>query len=207
MILRSIPTDGRSVTDMMMETAALYRAAGISAALAVVAFVISAIALTLFFGGAGQIWGPINDVFIALCMIALILPIVAIDRMAEGQAGVWLRVVTVAALAGAVLAASGQILLVVGVIDLQTSYVTGGLGFLPVLVWMMALVVLAGPLDLVPAPIGWLAGAGLVLVMIASVTTVVTMGPPAWLAWAAVVVVFALWIGSLATTFLDQGQA
>lgn len=187
---------------MMIETAALYRAAGISAAVAVVAFVISAVALALFFGGAGRFWGPVNDVFIAICMIALILPILAIDRMAEGEAGIWLRVVTVAALAGAVLAATGQLLLVVGVIDLQTSYVTGGLGFLPVLVWMMALVVLAGPLDLVPAAVGWLAAAGLVLVVIASISTVITMGPPTWLAWAAVVVVFALWMGSLATSFL-----
>lgn len=189
---------------MMIESASLYRAAGISATVAVVAFVISAIALALFFGGAGTFWGPVNDVFIAICMIALILPILAIDRMAEGQAGIWLRVVTVAALAGAVLAATGQLLLVVGVIDLQTSYVTGGLGFLPVLVWMLALVVLAGPLGLVPAAIGWLAAAGLVLVAIASVSTVITMGPPTWLAWAAVVVVFALWMGSLATTFLGR---
>lgn len=189
---------------MMIESASLYRAAGISATVAVVAFVISAIALALFFGGAGTFWGPVNDVFIAICMIALILPILAIDRMAEGQAGIWLRVVTVAALAGAVLAATGQLLLVVGVIDLQTSYVTGGLGFLPVLVWMLALVVLAGPLGLVSAAIGWLAAAGLVLVAIASVSTVITMGPPTWLAWAAVVVVFALWMGSLATSFLGR---
>jgi hypothetical protein len=192
------------VVAMMIETEALYRAAGISAAVAVVAFVISGIALALFFGGAGRFWGPVNDVFIAICMIALILPILAIDRMAEGQAGIWLRVVTVAALAGAVLVATGQLLLVGGVIDLQTSFVTGGLGFLPVLVWMAALVVLAGPLGLVPTAIGWLAAVGLVLVVIASVSTVITMGPPTWIAWTAVAVVLALWIGSLATTFLGR---
>jgi len=192
---------------MMIETETLYRAAGISAAVAVVAFVISAIALALFFGGAGQIWGPINDVFIAACMIALILPILAVDRMAGGQTGIWLRVVTVAALAGAILAATGQLLLVAGVIDLPTSYITGGLGFAPVLVWMVALVVLAGPLGLVPTAIGWLAGAGLVLVAIASVSTAITMGPPTWLAWTAVVVVFALWMGSLATSFLGRTAA
>ena len=192
---------------MMIETEALYRAAGMSAAVAVVAFVISAIALALFFGGAGMIWGPVNDVFIAICLIALILPILAIDRMAEGQAGIWLRVVTVAALAGAVLAATGQLLLVVGVIDLQTSFVTGGLGFLPVLVWMMALVVLGGPLGLVPTTIGRLAAAGLVLVVVASVSTVITMGPPTWLAWTAVSVALALWMGSLATSFLGHATA
>ena len=192
---------------MMIETAALYRAAGISAAVAVVAFVISAIALALFFGGAGRIWGPVNDVFIAVCMIALILPILAVDRMAGAQTGIWLRVVTVAALTGAVLAATGQLLLVVGVIDLQTSYVTGGLGFLPVLIWMIALVVLAGPLGLVPSAIGWLAAAGLILVVIASISTAITMGPPTWLAWTAVVLVFALWMGSLATSFLGRAPA
>ena len=191
----------------MIETQVLYRLAGISAAVALVTLVISAIALALFFGGAGGFWGPVNDVFIALCMFALILPMLAINRMAGPEIGIWLRAVTILAITGATLAAVGQLLLVVGVIDLQTSYVTGGLGFTPVLIWMVALVILAGPMGLIPVLIGWLAGAALVLIVIASIITAITFGPAAWAAWVGVVVIIALWIGSLATSFLTRASA
>jgi hypothetical protein len=192
---------------MTIDDGTLYRAAGISAAVAIVAFVISGVALALFFGGAGQVWGPVNDVFIAIWAIALLLPMLAVDRIAGPQTGIWLRIVTVAAIAGAILAAVGQLLLVVGVIDLQTSYVTGGIGIVPVLVWMVALVVLAGPMHRLPRTIGWLAGGAVVLVVVGLVITAVTTGPPSWVAWLAVAVVFVLWMGSMATSFLGRATA
>src|SRR6266511_803065 len=185
---------------MMIESAALYRAAGISAVVALVALVVSAIAIALFFAGAGQVFGPINDVFVAVTLIALVLPILAVDRVAGAQAGLWLRSVTVAAFTGAVLAAVGQLMLVAGVIDLQTACVTGGLGIVPVLIWIVALVVLAVPVGVLPVWIGWLAAAALALIVVGSVIAMATTGPVAWVTWAAVVVVLVAWLGSLAAT-------
>lgn len=189
---------------MMVDSTALYRAAGVSAAVALVALVVSAVALALFFGGAGRVFGPINDVFIAVALIALVLPILAVDRITGTQGGLWLRIVTVAAITGVALAAIGQLLLVVGVIDLQTSYVTGGLGILPVLIWVVALAVLAIPLGVLPAWIGWLASATIALVIVASVIALATTGPLAWLAWAAVVAALCAWLWSLAATFMSR---
>lgn len=192
---------------MMIESSVLYRAAGLSAVVALIALIVSAIAIALFFGGAGQIYGPINDVFVAVTMIALILPILAIDRAAGAQAGFWLRIVTVGAIAGAVLIAAGQLMLVVGIIDLRTSFVTGGLGIIPVLIWIVALVVLAVPLGVLPGSLGWLAGAVIALVVVGSVVAMATTGPVAWVTWATVVVVLVAWLGSLAATFMSRTTA
>ena len=93
-----------------MDDQTLYRAAGISAGIAVATFIISAIALGLFFGGAGAFWGPVNDVSIAATGLALLLPILAIDRMAGGDAS-WLRAVTIIGIVGALVMAIGQLLL------------------------------------------------------------------------------------------------
>ena len=189
---------------MMIEDGTFFRAAGLSTVLAVIALVIAAITLGLFFGGAGQWWGPVNDVFTAILMFALILPILATDRIVVPEAGLWFRVVTVAAVAGAVLAGVGQLLLVLGVIDLQTSFITGGLGFLPVLVWIGALIVVAGPLGLLPAAIAWSAAAVIALIVVGAVITSISTGPLAWVAWLAVVLALALWMASLASTFLAR---
>ena len=184
---------------MMLDDATLYRLAGLSAVVAVVALIISGIALALFFGGAGEFWGPVNDVFIALTLLALILPMLAVDRLAGPSAGTWLRVVTVAAIAGAVLGAAGQLLLVAGVIDLETSFVTGGLGIVPVLVWFLALVILAFGPGTLPAAVGWLAAGTLSLIVVGSIVSAITLGPVSWVAWTAVLLVLAASIWSLGT--------
>ena len=192
---------------MFLESGALYRAAGLSGVVALVALVVAAVTIALFFGGAGQVFGPINDVFVAIMVIALILPILAVDRLAAGQAGLWLRIVSVGAITGAVLIAVGQLLLVVGVIDLETSFVTGGLGIIPVLVWIVALIVLAVPLGILPSSVGLLAGAAIALIVVGSVVTVVTTGPIAWAAWIAVGVVLAVWLADLSARFMGRAAA
>ena len=192
---------------MVVQSEALYRAAGVSGIIALIALVVSAVALALFFGGAGQIYGPINDVFVAITMLALLLPILAVDGVAGPQTGLWLRVVTVAALTGAVLAAVGQVLLVAGVIDLETSFITGALGIVPVLIWIVALIVVSLPLGILPASIGWLAAAAMALILVGSLLSSVTNGPIAGLAWTAVVAMLALWLGNLSTALLQRGAA
>ena len=65
----------------MLPDSDLYPAAGASAVVALIALVISGITLALFFGGAGAFWGPVNDMFIVVTVLALILaglPLVAI---------------------------------------------------------------------------------------------------------------------------------
>jgi hypothetical protein len=192
---------------MFLESGALYRAAGLSGVVALVALVVAAVTIALFFGGVGQVFGPINDVFVAIMVIALILPILAVDRLAAGQAGLWLRIVSVGAITGAVLIAIGQLLLVIGVIDLETSFVTGGLGVIPVLIWIVALIVLAVPLNILPSSVGWLAGAAIALIVVGSVVTFATTGPIAWAAWIALGVILAVWLADLSASFMGRAAA
>jgi hypothetical protein len=189
-----------------MQDHELYRWAGAAAAIAIVTLVISAIALALFFGGRGQFWGPVNDVFISLTVLALLLPIIAVDRLA-GDAVPWLRIVTIAAFAGCVVMAVGQLLLVVGVISLEGSYVTGGLGFLPLVVWIVAVAYLALGAGLLPSSVGWWAVATLALIVIEAALAFVTLGPPLWVASVILVVALAGWLWTLSSGLLSRAAA
>jgi hypothetical protein len=182
---------------LALDDSGLFRSAGFSAQIAVVFLAAAAITIALFFGGAGQFWGPVNDVFDALLLLAIILPVLAVDRLAGPAAQPWIRIVTVAALAGLTLGAVGQILLVVGVIDLQTSFITGGLGIIPFYAWLVALAVLAfGPGVLSPA-VGWLVLAIIALTVGMAVISTVTMGPALWIACVALAVVLGVWLLTL----------
>lgn len=147
--------------------------AAYAATAAAVTLVISGITIALFFGGAGTFWGPINDVFIAITMLLLVVPILAVMQLRPDGIGPWFGVVSVAAVLGALLVAIGQLLLVAGGISLQTSYVTGGIGVVPVLIWLIALAYLVFTQEMMSAVVGYLVVGVLVataLVTIASVT-------------------------------------
>ena len=186
-----------------MDDQTLYRAAGISAGIAIVTLVISGIALALFFGGAGGFWGPVNDVFIAATGFALLLPIVAVDRLAGGDAA-WLRVVTIIGIVGALVMAIGQLLLVVGVITLDDSYITGGIGFAGALIWILALVVLAFGVHAIPTIIGALAAVSLGLVVATGVIAAATTGPLLWVVTVVLLAALVAWLGSLATNLFAR---
>ena len=106
----------------------LARLAGYSVVATAVAMPLSAVALWLFFSGAGSFYGPINDVLIALALVLLGPALLAYRRLTAAVAGRWFTVSTYLALAGIGIAALGQILLVVGVISLEASFVTFGVG-------------------------------------------------------------------------------
>ena len=72
----TLPGPGGQLVRWMMATTDLYRLASMSSWAALVALVLSGIALALFFGGAGEFWGPVNDALIVITAIAL-LPVVA----------------------------------------------------------------------------------------------------------------------------------
>jgi hypothetical protein len=133
------------------------RFAGQAALAAVVTLVLSTIALLIFFGGGPYVFGPINDVLIALTLLLLLPAVWAVQRLARegGRVGAWFTVLSVIAMIGMVEAAAGQLLLVIRVIDLQTSFMTGGIGILPFLVWMGALSVITLRRGVLAASVGW----------------------------------------------------
>ena len=114
----------------------LMRAGGLSALLAVLALLLSAIFLALFFGGRGERFGSLNDLFSAIGLLLLAAPAAAVYVVARDATGGWLLIVTIAAIVGMALGAIGQFLLVLRVIDLRASFVTGGIGVVPVLAWI-----------------------------------------------------------------------
>ncbi len=186
-----------------MDDHTLLRTAGVSAAVAIPLLVISGIALALFFGGQGAFWGPVNDVFISLTMIALLLPIIAVDRLAADSVP-WMRLVSIIAFAGCVLVAVGQFALVAGIISLQASFVTGGIGFLGVVVWLIALVILTFGLSVLPAPVGWLSAAILALIVVEAVVGLATTGLGLWVASIALLAALVGWLWALSAGLLAR---
>ncbi len=167
---------------------------------AIGALVVSAIALALFFGGAGAYWGPVNDLFVALFLLLLLPAVVAMWRLSPDDIGPWFGLLGVAAMAGIVVAAVGQLLLVAGVIELRTSFVTGGIGVAPVLLWMVGLAVLVFTRDIAGVEVGWTLVAALALAALAAVSAAV-LPDAATTVFAVLLVValvawlFALWVG------------
>jgi hypothetical protein len=191
----------------MLSDSELYRAAGVSAVVAIVALIVSGVALALFFGGAGQFWGPVNDMVLVVTALALILPMLAVDRLAAEHGVGWMRIVTIAAILGALLISIGQTALVLEFLSLEGSYVTGGVGVIPVLIWLVALVVLAFGSGVLPAPIGWAAIGVLALVVIESAVAAATTGPFLWIASVALVVALVAWLWLLSSTLLSRSTA
>jgi hypothetical protein len=186
---------------LMMSDAELYRLASWSTWVSILTLVIAAIALAIFFAGPGEPFGSINDAAIAITLILLIPAVLAVDRLAGERFAPMVRIVTVAAIAGIVLVAVGQLLLIVRVITLEDSYITGGLGIVPVLVWFVLVAVVSLVGQLLPSTVGWLAIASLVLIVVTGAVAAVTMGPALWVACLALVAVLCAWLASLAFAF------
>lgn len=192
---------------MSIDQSSLLHAAGLSAILAIVALIVSGITIALFFGGAGTFWGPVNDLATAVALVLLLLPVIAVDRIAGTEVGSWLRIVSIAAILGITLAAVGQVLLVLGVIDLQSSFVTGGIGILPVFAWLIAVAVLALGSGALPVQVGWLAIGVVALSAGLALLASVAMGPAVWVVSVALLAALAGWLGSLGITLLDRSAA
>src|SRR5258706_13292924 len=97
-----------------MATADLYRLASLSSWVSLVALVLSAIALALFFGGAGEFWGPVNDALIVVTAIALIPVVAAVARLKGDRGTPWELDLSAASVDGLTLIAERQRLLSVG---------------------------------------------------------------------------------------------
>jgi hypothetical protein len=193
--------------EMAIDEQTLLRTAGQSALVAIVGLIVSGITIALFFGGAGEFWGPVNDIAVAVSLVALMLPVVAVNHMAKADAGPWIRIVSAAAIGGMALAAAGQVLLVARAIDLETSFVTGGVGILPVFVWLIGVAILALGQGILPAQVGWLAIGVIALSAGLTVIASVAMGPAVVVVSVALVAVLAGWLGSLGMTLLGRAGA
>ena len=187
-----------------MTTADLARLAGPSSWVALVALILSGIALALFFGGAGEFWGPVNDAFIVVFAITLIPAVVAVLGAAGHRGAPWVLAISVAAIAGLVLIAVGQTLLIVGRLSLQGSFVTGGIGVVPVLAWILLVAVLGLGSDVVPREVGWLAAACLAAIVVMSAAFAVTQGPALWAVCVATLVILSAWLARLAVALGER---
>jgi len=187
-----------------MASADLYRLAGVSTWIALVALVLSGVAIALFFGGAGAFWGPVNDALIVLTAIALVPSAVAVARMAGERAAPWTAVLTVAAIAGLILIAVGQTLLILGRLSLEGSYVTGGIGFVPVLAWLVLIAVLGLGESPIPDTVGRQAAVALAAIVLFSVIAALTRGPVLWVASIGLLVALSVWLAGLAATFGER---
>jgi hypothetical protein len=186
---------------MMMSDIELYRLASWSTVVAAIALVISGVALAIFFAGRGEPFGSINDAFLALALLALVPAVLAVDRLAGEHHAPIVRIVTIAAIAGIVLASVGQMLLIFRVISLEDSFITGGLGILPVLAWFVLVAVLSLGAHVLPPATGWLAVASLAGVVVLIVVGSLTLGPLLWASGVALLTILAAWFGSLAFAF------
>ncbi len=119
------------------------------------AMVLATVAISLYFGGAGDFWGPVNDLLVAATVLLLVPAVLSVRRVAGETAGSWLSALTVLALVGIVVMAAGQIALVVRLIDLQASFTTGTIGILPTLAWLGGTGVLALRTGTLARPVGW----------------------------------------------------
>ena len=172
--------------------------ASYAAMAAIGSLLISAVTLALFFAGAGDFWGPINDIFVSVTLILLIPVIVAVLRLAPDDIGPWFAILCVAGIAGALVGAIGQVLLVVGIINLQASFVTGGIGVTPIVLWGIGLAYLVFTRDTLSVVVGWT-----LLAILASIIAVVIaslIGP--WAVGAASILMLAAlvaWLALLST--------
>jgi hypothetical protein len=191
----------------MMATADLDRVASLSGWIAMVALILSGIALALFFGGAGEFWGPVNDALLVVTAIALVPVVLAVSRLAGDEGAPWVRLVSLVATAGLVLIATGQALLIVGRLSLEGSYVTGGIGVIPFLAWIVVLAVLALGTGVLPDRIGWLAVASLAAIVALGIVATITLGPPTWIAGVALVSLLTALFADLAILLGSQAAA
>jgi hypothetical protein len=103
-----------------------------------VTMVASMVAISLFFGGAGAIWGPINDLLVVATVLLLLPAVAVLPRLVGPVTARWFTLVSMAAAVGIAVIATGQLALVAGLITLDTSFLTGGLGVVPVIAWVGA---------------------------------------------------------------------
>jgi hypothetical protein len=145
-----------------------FRLAGQCLRWATVTLAAAGVSLALFFGGAGAVFGPINDLTTAATLLLIVPGALATRRLARGRIGGWYSALTLLTVAGIAVAASGLVLLVARVITLDQSFTIGGIGMLPFLAWLGALGYAALRRGVVTPRVGWLSLGTLALSVVAT---------------------------------------
>lgn len=171
--------------------------AGTTLLTAVGTLIASAVALALFFGGAGAIFGPVNDVLLGITMVLIVPAVLSVRSLAAGRVGAWFAGLSWLALAGLAIVVVGQVLLVLGLIPLATSFVTLGVGFVAFLAWAGGVALLAFRSRLVARSVGWWA----IALGVSLLAAAVTWGALPMAAWSvfglALLVAFTGWLVAL----------
>jgi hypothetical protein len=184
-------------------SATLLRAGGYASFSIIPVLIASGIAFWLFLNGAGAIFGPINDLLVVISLALLALPVLAIRSMVAQNVGQWFDVVTMLALVGIAVASVGQLLLVFGVIPLQSSFVTGSLGILPVLVWGLGVGIIAGRIGALPDQLGWVTLALFAMIVVVGIGSAVLPGPAITVVTVGLVATMAGWLVVIGWTCLS----
>lgn len=185
-------------------TVGLVRAAGYSAYAAIATLVVAAVTIALFFGGAGQFWGPVNDVFVSLTTLLLILPVVAVLLLAGDEAGWWFTAVSWLAIAGLLLVAVGQLLLVTGMISLNASFLTGGVGIAPFVLWALATIWTAWTFGTPSMMVGFLLAGVLVMSALTTAVSVALPGTATGVVSGVLVLALCAWLAALGSDLLGR---
>ncbi|HSK93164.1 MAG TPA: hypothetical protein VLA76_03800 [Candidatus Angelobacter sp.] len=135
----------------------LFRLAGRCLRWATATLAVAGVSIGLFFGGAGAVFGPINDVTTAGTLLLMVPGILAVRQLARGRVGSWFSALTVATVLGLGVAAAGLLLLVARVISLNDSFLIGGIGILPFLAWLASFAFIALRRGVLTRRAGWLA--------------------------------------------------
>lgn len=168
-----------------------------SALAAIGALLIAGVTIALFFGGAGDFWGPVNDLFTALALLLLVPVMLAVLRLAPDDIGPWFAIITYLAIAGVLVGAAGQIVLVLGGISLQASFVTGGIGLMPILAWAIGFAVLVFTRDMVSVVVGWLLVGVLVSAALLTVVSLFASWPVIAVAGVITLALLVAWLAAL----------
>lgn len=165
---------------------------------------VAAIAIGLFFGGAGYVFGPINDVTTAATLLLIVPGVIAVRTLARDRVGAWFSWLSVLTVAGLAIAAAGLLFLVAGVITLNDSFTIGGIGMLPFLAWLAAFAYVVLGRDVLTRRVGWLTAAG-----VASAIAGTAAGPflpmnvLVFVLGLPVLVIFAAWLWVFGTDLQD----
>jgi hypothetical protein len=145
-----------------------FRLAGRCLRWATVTLAAAGVSIGLFFGGAGAIFGPINDVTTAATLLLIVPAALAVRQLADGRVGGWFSALSLATALGLGVAAAGLLLLVAGVIGLNDSFTIGGIGMLPFLAWLASLAYVTLRRGVLAPRVGWLSASTLGIALVST---------------------------------------
>jgi hypothetical protein len=148
--------------------ATVLRAAGYGALGAIAKLVAAGVALGIFFSDTEgmAVFGPINDVLSAATLVLMMPAVAVLHRLVRDGGQPSFRYLSGLAIVGMTVAAAGLLLLVIRVIDLQGSFIVGGIGILPFLAWVLVVGYLSLRGRLLSRTLGWWITAFLALTLL-----------------------------------------